>query len=191
MIQILLALLALVMPLSVTGATPETKSAQSPKEVPMMFVQSAKNVSFEGNKMTLKGIGPSTIFFSDRPERITGHMSLQQFLKEWDQGKDSFKKDPPNATLSTFEEKKVNYLVVELSNPQLKGDDLTYDVKILDGTPPAKGGLASLFIDWVVVNFGGPHCYRNFYNGLVYCNRPGWYPYYPVYPRYPILPPPY
>jgi len=38
-------------------------------------------------------------------------------------------------------------VVVELKNPQLKGDDLTYDVRILEGKPPEKGGLCSLFID--------------------------------------------
>jgi len=191
MARFFIALFAFILPLSAFAAP----SASEGGGVPVMFVQSAKNVSFEGNKMTLKGIGPSTIFFSDRPERMAGHLTLQQFLKEWDQGKDSFKNDPPNATLSTFEEKQVNYVVVEINNPQLKGEDLSYDVRILEGTPPTKGGLSSLFIDWVAVRFGGgpyygpgpfvpygpygpgPYCRRNWYNGMVYCHRPGWYPY--------------
>ena len=41
----------------------------------------------------------------------------------------------------------VSNLVVEISNPQLQGDQLTYDVQILQGKPPATGGTTSLFID--------------------------------------------
>ena len=31
--------------------------------------------------------------------------------------------------------------------PALSGDDLTYDARILEGTPPANGGACALFID--------------------------------------------
>ena len=41
----------------------------------------------------------------------------------------------------------VSDLVVELSNPQLSGNDLTCDARILEGTPPANGGACALFID--------------------------------------------
>jgi hypothetical protein len=41
----------------------------------------------------------------------------------------------------------VSDLVVELSNPQLSGNDLSYDVKVLEGTLPGKGGACALFID--------------------------------------------
>jgi hypothetical protein len=147
----------------------------------LMFVQSAKGVAFDENKMTLKGISPSTIFFADRPERITGHLTVPAFLKEWDEGKDSFKADPPNATLSIFSETKVDYVVVELMNPRLEGEDLSYDVRVLQGTPPAKGGISSLFIDWYSYPYGpygyGPYYHRNWYTGPAYYHRPGWYAY--------------
>ena len=122
-------------------------------QVQLMFVQTAKEVEFKGNQMTLKGVSPSTVFFSDRPERVSGHLTIPAFLKEWDEGKDSFEKDPPNATLSIFTEKDVQYVVVELMNPKLDGANLTYDVRVLQGNPPAKGGISSLFIDWVTVGF--------------------------------------
>ena len=38
-------------------------------------------------------------------------------------------------------------IVVTLRNPVLAGEDLAYDVKILEGDMPAKGGPVSLFID--------------------------------------------
>jgi hypothetical protein len=97
--------------------------------------------------MTLKGITPTTIFFSDRPQRIAGHMSTEEFVSLWSKGKDSFLADPPNATLSVFGEGKVSDVVVELRNPRLTGQDFSYDVRVLDGTMPPQGGACSLFID--------------------------------------------
>lgn len=151
------------------------KEKDAGKHVQLMFVQNAKEVVFADGKMTLKGVAPSTIFFADRPERIAGHLTTPAFLNEWDKGKDSFAKDPPNATLSIFDEKGVNYVVVEIMNPKLSGTDLTYDVKVLEGTPPAKGGINSLFIDWWTY-YGPTYCNRNPYTGYAYCHHPGyWY----------------
>ncbi len=147
---------------------PQTSCAQQQEHmVQMLFVQSAKDVTFEDGKMTLKGINPVTVMFSDRPQRIAGHMATDEMIPFWDEGKDSFLKDPPNATASIFADGKLVEVVVVLRNPQLKGDDLTYDVRILEGTPPAKGGLCSLFIDIIgmpltPVSYAGAarRCYR-------------------------------
>jgi hypothetical protein len=37
--------------------------------------------------------------------------------------------------------------VVTIGKPVLKGEDLSYDVKVLEGNMPAKGAPVSLFID--------------------------------------------
>jgi hypothetical protein len=120
---------------------------QSGKNVDVLFVQNAKNVSFVEGKLILQGVNPVTVCFTDRPARLAGHMQTSKFVPLWSQGKDSFLKDNPNATLSIFSGDNVSDLVVELSNPQLSGDDLTYDARILEGTPPANGGACALFID--------------------------------------------
>jgi hypothetical protein len=120
---------------------------QSEKNVDVLFVQNAKNVSFVEGKLILQGVNPVTVCFTDRPARLAGHMQTSKFVPLWSQGKDSFLKDNPNATLSIFSGDNVSDLVVELSNPQLSGDDLTYDARILEGTPPANGGACALFID--------------------------------------------
>ena len=88
-----------------------------------------------------------TVCFTDRPARMAGHMQTSKLIPLWSQGKDSFLKDNPNATLSIFGGDNVSDLVVELSNPQLSGNDLTYDAHILEGTPPVNGGACALFID--------------------------------------------
>src|SRR6476660_8810 len=120
---------------------------QSEKNVDVLFVQNAKNVSFVERKLILQGVNPVTVCFTDRPARLAGHMQTSNFMPLWSQGKDSFLKDNPNATLSVFSGDNVSDLVVELSNPKLFGDDLTYDTRILEGTLLAKGGACALFID--------------------------------------------
>ena len=123
------------------------RAQQKEQMVQMLFVQSSKDVTFDGGKMTLKGVSPVTVMFSDRPQRIAGHMATDEMIPLWKEGRDSFLKDPPNATASIFTDGKLVEVVVVLQNPQLKGDDLTYDVRILEGKAPEKGGLCSLFID--------------------------------------------
>jgi hypothetical protein len=117
------------------------------KNVDVLFVQNAKNMSLSNGKLVLRGVNPVTVCFTDRPARMAGHMQTSKFVPLWSQGKDSFLKDNPNATLSVFGGDNVSDLVVELSNPQLSGDDLTYDARLLESTPPANGGACALFID--------------------------------------------
>jgi hypothetical protein len=124
-----------------------TAAGKQSKNVDVLFVQNAKNMSFSEGKLVLRGVNPVTVCFTDRPARMAGHMQTSRFVPLWSQGKDSFLKDNPNATLSVFSGDNVADLVVELSNPQLSGDDLTYDARLLEGTPPANGGACALFID--------------------------------------------
>ena len=124
-----------------------TASGKQSSNVDVLFVQNAKGVSFKDGKLVLQGVNPVTVCFTDRPARMAGHMQTSKLVPLWSQGKDSFLKDNPNATLSVFGGDNVSDLVVELSNPQLSGNDLTYDARILEGTPPASGGACALFID--------------------------------------------
>ncbi len=124
-----------------------TASGKQSKNVDVLFVQNAKNMTFNNGKLVLRGVNPVTVCFTDRPARMAGHMQTSKLVPLWSQGKDSFLKDNPNATLSVFRGDNVSDLVVELSNPQLSGNDLTYDARILEGTPPANGGACALFID--------------------------------------------
>lgn len=127
--------------------TAAKQSGKVPKKADLLFVQNAQGVSFSKDKMTLRGVSPITIAFADRPERFAGHMPTSKFIPMWSQGKDSFLKDPPNATLSVLDGEQVSSLVVVLRNPRLAGGNLTYDVQVLEGSPPTHAGAASLFID--------------------------------------------
>ena len=125
-----------------------TATAEDKKKVEYLYVQTAHAVTFKGNIMTLHGVNANTVFFSDRPDRIAGHGTTVQLIKEWNQGEDSFSKTPPNATLSILEsDEAIANIVVVLSNPKLEGSKLTYTIKVLEGKPPSHGGARALFID--------------------------------------------
>jgi hypothetical protein len=119
------------------------------KEIEALYVQSARGMAYENGQLTLEGIAPTTIIFSDRPDRVTGHIPLDEFLDSWGEGDDSFADDPPNAALSIFTEDEIHDVIVVLGDPQLDGDQLSYSVDILDGEIPASGGPSSLFIDMI------------------------------------------
>jgi len=123
------------------------KTEEAAKQADFLFVQNAQSIHYADGKLTLKGVSPTTIMFTDRPERIAGHMATARFVPFWSKGKDSFLADPPNATLSIVNEDQVNDVVVVLRDPDLKGDELSYHVRVLEGEMPAKGGPVSLFID--------------------------------------------
>jgi hypothetical protein len=122
---------------------------KQPKTADFLFVQTSKSLTFDKptNKVTLVGVAPMTLFFTDRPQRIAGNMKTTAFIPFWSEGKDSFKSNPPNADISILEGKTLKQVVVVLQDPVLSGDNLTYTVKVLQGEMPATGADVSVFID--------------------------------------------
>lgn len=131
-------------------------------EIEALFVQTAHDVSYEDGRLTLHAVSPTTLFFSDRPDRVTGHITSREFVESWDKGEDSFGSNPPNAVLSIFHPDGVSDIVVELLSPDLASGNISYEVVILDGEMPAAGGPSALFIDTIgrplsPVSAGGLH----------------------------------
>ncbi len=114
-----------------------------------MFVQIARSVISDESTLTLQDVSPSTLYFSDRPERVVGHMTTDQFVEQWSEGPNSFLEDPPNAVLSyvgTGEDTPSDAVVV-LRDPVVSGSSLSYSIEVLDGTVPATSHAVTLFID--------------------------------------------
>jgi hypothetical protein len=132
-----------------TGASATDQDQQDLEDVQFLFVQTAKDIVMGKGRLTLIGINPTTLFFADRPKRIAGHMSTEDFVLEWQEGtgKESFHADPPNATLSIFAEDEIVDVVVELKYPRLAGGALVYDIDVLEKDEPIPSGPVSLFID--------------------------------------------
>ena len=59
---------------------------QKAQTVQLLFVQNARGVIFDKGTVTLKGISPATLFFSDRPMRIAGHYTTEEFIQMWGEG---------------------------------------------------------------------------------------------------------
>jgi hypothetical protein len=119
------------------------------EEIEAMFVQVARTMTTEGDKVTFHALAPATLFFSDRPERVVGHLSARQFVDEWDKGENSFAADPPNAVISFLEtgDETPEDAIVVLKDPRLAGEDITYSVEVLEGSLPAEAESCSVFID--------------------------------------------
>ncbi len=117
------------------------------KLVDYLFVQNSKAVSLKDGVLTMKGVQSDTLYFSDRPDRIVGRMSTNEFADTWAKGHDSFKSDPPNAVLSVMEDPEPQDIVVVLRDPRLEGDNLVYDVEVLEENKSVSGETSALFID--------------------------------------------
>jgi hypothetical protein len=122
---------------------------QTLEDIQALFAQTAREMTTDGDKVTFHGLSPATLYFSDRPQRVVGHLTTKQFIDEWDLGENSFASDPPNAVISFVEkgDESPEDVIVVLKDPVLASDSLTYTVDILEGTLPAKGELVSVFID--------------------------------------------
>lgn len=114
-----------------------------------MFVQTAQGIRCDGGTLTMRGVTPSTLYFSDRPQRVVGHMTTADFVELWGEGDNSFESDPPNAVLSFLEpgDEVPEDAVVVIKEPRLDGDELAYTIEVLEGKVPALAGPLTLFID--------------------------------------------
>ena len=114
-----------------------------------LFAQTARELTTDGDHVTFHGLSPATLYFSDRPQRVVGHLSSQQFVDLWSEGDNSFAADPPNAVISFVEvgDHTPEDAIVILKDPQLDKDAITYTVETLEGSLPDKGELCSVFID--------------------------------------------
>ena len=145
-------------------ATPE-KSTEEPtateeqaevEEVEFLFVQHAEGVTLEGGVLTLEGVGDDILYFSDRPHRVVGRETLEEFLESWTEGEESFAEIPPNAVLTVKQEDELRDLTVVLKDPVLTEGTLVYQVEVLDGPESGSGDFAALFIDVIGNPVTGP-----------------------------------
>ena len=119
------------------------------EDIEALFAQTAREMTSDGDQVTLHGLSPATLYFSDRPQRVVGHITTKKFVEEWGEGENSFAEDPPNAVISFVEkgDETPEDAIVVLKDPVLESDSLTYTVEMLEGSLPPKGGLVSVFID--------------------------------------------
>jgi hypothetical protein len=64
-----------------------TATGKQSKNVNVLFVQNAKNMSFIEGKLVLRGVNPVTVCFTDRPARMAGAYANQQVRSALESGK--------------------------------------------------------------------------------------------------------
>jgi hypothetical protein len=116
------------------------------KEPSYLFVISGTSGSLDGDTLTLNGV-PNVVYFSDRPDRVAGHLSLEKFVESWNKGSDSFKADPPNATLSMLNKDGAKNVVVELMTLEQKDGSVVFKVAVLEGVLSQTFKESTIFID--------------------------------------------
>jgi hypothetical protein len=143
-------------------------TAQPKAQPSLLFVQMAQKIDYkksdaQSGVMTLYDVPPQTTFFTDRPNRVVGNVPTSAFVTKWttDRGPNGFASNPPNAAVTVFQSDGAKTAIVELRNPRLDGNKLSYDVRVLQGissTQPAEGVV---FIDnfseaWANTAFAPP-----------------------------------
>ena len=127
----------------------QTTPAADAAEINWLFVVSATSGAFDGKTLTLRDV-PPVLIFSDRPDRVWGHMTVSELLPKVEGGADSFTVNPPNSVLSTFRDGELpTEATVVMHTPTIDGADLSFEVDVLGGHIPATFGPASLFVDRV------------------------------------------
>jgi hypothetical protein len=93
------------------------KHRQQPRDSSIAAV-TGRFATSDGGTLTLKEVASSTLYLSDRPKRIVGHLTTADFVDLRGEGNNRFQEDPPNAVLACLE----------------SGDDEPDDAVILSGT---------------------------------------------------------
>ena len=154
---------------------PEDQPAEKPQpqEIGRLFASTADGGTLkpvEGTshvELTLTGVTPQVVWFSDRPARQSGHVSMAEFVESWEGY--GFVKDPPNAALAVLgADDGQDTVVVELGSPEFDErqnmvrfpaevldeatGNLSHLASDLDHSVQASFGTASLFIDAALGN---------------------------------------
>ena len=161
-VVIILAVLFLLVVWYKKHTAPDRGSSSGPN---FLYVQTAHSGTLSAKQtdgrriLKLNNVSPTTVYFSDRPDRITGHESTAEFIAQWSDGADSFASNPPNAALDVLGGNSQNLAIVELIGARYdaQNETLEYEIIMLDkesgGAFPAVFGEAALFIDSAHVNY--------------------------------------
>jgi hypothetical protein len=160
--------------------------------VPSLIVLNSQGASLMDGKLVLSGVSPNSIVFADRPVRAAGHDLTSNIVDDWNKGSDNFASDPPNATVSAFSKEgdKVFDAVVVLKSPKLDGNQLVFDIDVLEGDIAGADGPASVFIDIIgrpltPLSYAGV-ARRTARRGAFYAGAAAAAPYYHPYPYRPL-----
>ena len=150
------------LPISLLFILLMTACTQKKEEVLHMIQAPSGKVtgdSTTGYKLTLKEMHDTVIWFTNRPDRKVGYMPIKNFLQTWDEGKNSFKDDPPNAILIIGNGEPV---VVEMILISWNSNTAVFELRKLEGQEHKimdKSGPVIIYIDALTTPVDGQITY--------------------------------
>jgi hypothetical protein len=148
--KVILVLAAVALCASLAAGRLVTAQTQAPAApASFLFVQTAKKIDYKDGVITLYEVPPQTMFFTDRPQRVVGQVPTDRFVKRWieDKSPNGFAVNPPNAAVTVFQPDGPKTAIVALTNPRYDGNNLAYNVQVLQGIGPAQPAEGVIFID--------------------------------------------
>lgn len=115
---------------------------------PTMYVQSARGMRFDGHRLVLLDLAPSTVYLTGQPAQIMGHLPTGMFLDRWYADAGSNPTRPAVAVLSLleFEDRHSRDVHLEVALPRIAESGLVYEVTMPSSDIPATSGGCTLFI---------------------------------------------
>jgi hypothetical protein len=104
----------------------------------------ARFATSDGGTLTLKEVASSTLYISDRPKRIAGHLTTADFVDLWREGGNRVQEDPPNAVLACLEsgDDEPDDAVILIRELRPRDGQLFYSVETLEGNLPTHAAAA-------------------------------------------------
>jgi len=134
---------------SIFGYIPKP-NPQEQENFELLFIQSAEEVTLKQNPrnperwtITLKNIDPDIAYFSEKPRKMAGKVTIQDFIEEWNLNN---KNSPSGSLVTKFSHADAQGTdsdrKVILSNPRYnaKRMTLTYDARNAYGTDNLQNG---------------------------------------------------
>ncbi len=118
-------------------------AGKNQQKVSLLFVLKADTAVIAkddtGYTLTLKGMDNKVLYFSDRPVRRAGFITMDALMTDWSKGPNSFQDNPPNAAivhadLKTNDKGVAQAIPVELMNPTAVDGGWMFHLKNLDGS---------------------------------------------------------
>jgi Pentapeptide repeats (8 copies) len=146
--NIALALLLLLAITATAQASNQALRKSRTAKVSLLYVVNAHGASLtrrpNGQLMlTLTGVAPDAVWFSDRPVRESGTFPASGLASAWEAF--GFAAQPPNAALDYTDPRRGpgHTVILELTHPRYGGGRLSFAVRIIDPRTMASGNLAS------------------------------------------------
>ena len=131
------------------ASEPTTDETLETAEISLLFTQTVESATSNNNTLTLE-TQDDVFAFTDRPNRMAGHIPLENFTTLWSHNNSTFTEDPPNAVITwKADNGSMAYAEIILTNASVNVDGfIEYNYTLETGeTIPSNLSEVSLFID--------------------------------------------